>query len=322
MRAVVVERFGPPEVMRVVDVADPPAPRSDQVLVAVRAAGVNPVETYIRAGAYSELPGLPYTPGGDGAGTVVAVGDAVAGRTPGDRVFTTATLTGAYAELALCRATAVHELPESLSFAQGAALGTPYSTACRALFQRGRLSAGERVLVRGASGGVGLAAVQLATAAGATVTGTAGSAAGRDLVVAEGADAAVDHSAAGVDERLLAASGGRGFDLVVELLANVNLGGDLRLLAPRGRVVVVGSRGTATVDPRDLMNAEGEVLAMRLPNATADERAGIGRLVADGLAAGSIRPVVATVLAARPGGRGPRRWSCGGRHRGKIVLEP
>ena len=321
MRAIVVDRFGPPEVMALRTLTDPAPPAPGQVLVRLRAVGVNPVEAYIRAGTYASLPSLPYVPGSDAAGTVEAVGAGLDAVAPGARVYTTATAGGAYAELALCSAGDVHALPDDLSFAHGAALGVPYATACRALFQRGRLAAGDTVLVHGASGGVGLAAVQLASAAGATVTGTAGSDEGRNVVLAQGAVAVVDHGAGDAREELRSLTGGRGFDLIVEMLANVNLGDDLTLLAPRGRVVVVGSRGQVTIDPRDLMERDGDVLAMRLPNASTEERAAIDATIGAGLAAGIIRPVIAETLPLDQAAEA-HRLVMGAAHRGKVVLEP
>jgi len=126
------------------------------MVIRVHAAGVNPVETYIRAGNYALKPPLPYTPGFDAGGTIAAVGQDVRAFKPGDRVYTSGTISGSYAEEALCEESQVHPLPAKVSFAQGAAVGTPYATAFRALFHRGRAAAGEVVLVHGASGGVGV----------------------------------------------------------------------------------------------------------------------------------------------------------------------
>ena len=311
MRAVRVHEFGGPEVLLVEDLPQP-EPVEGETLLRVQAAGVNPVDTYLRAGAYSELPALPYTPGSDAAGVRADTGE---------RVYVTGSLSGTYAEYALCRDEDVRALPEGLSFAQGAALGTPYATAHRALFQRAGARRGERVLVHGASGGVGLAAVQFALAAGLEVTGTAGSEAGSDLIAAQGEARVLDHRDPAHLEAAVELAGGRGFDLIVELLANANLGADLKALAPRGRVVVVGSRGAVEVDPRDLMNAEGAVLGMRLPNATPEELAAADAAVAAGMRDGWLRPVVGREL---PLAEAPRA------HRllterpalGKLVLVP
>jgi NADPH2:quinone reductase len=286
VRAVRVHEFGDPDVLTLEEVPQP-EPVEGEVLVRIQAAGVNPVESYVRAGAYIDLPALPYTPGVDGAGVRADTGE---------RVYVTGSLSGTYAEYALCREEDVRPLPDSLSYAQGAALGTPYATAYRALFQRAAAAAGERVLVHGASGGVGLPVVQLALAAGLQVFGTAGSEAGSELVSSQGDVRVVDHR----DPEHLAAAleliGGRGFDLIIEFLANVNLGDDLRALAPRGRVVVVGSRGSVEITPRDLMNAEGAVLGMRLPNARPDEVEAARAAVDAGLQSGVLKPVVGREL--------------------------
>jgi NADPH2:quinone reductase len=311
MRAIRVHEFGDPEVLRLEELPEL-RPVDDEVLVRVQAAGVNPVDTYVRAGAYGKLPALPYTPGSDAAG--VAQDD-------GARVYVAGSLSGTYAEYALCRRDQVRPLPDQLSFAQGAALGVPYVSAYRALFQRARARAGETVLVHGASGGVGLAAVQFALLAGLTVVGTASSDAGLELVVAQGAARAFDHRDPLHLQAAFDTTGGRGFDLIVELLANVNLGDDLTALAPRGRVVVIGSRGTVEIDPRDLMIAEGAVLGMLLANATAKELAEAHAAIGAGLRDGSLRPVVSRELPLAEAARAHRhvmeRPSLG-----KIVLVP
>jgi NADPH2:quinone reductase len=135
MKAIRVSEFGGPEVLTVEEVPDP-KPDSNQVLVRVKAAGVNPVDTYIRAGVYARKPNLPYTPGTDAGGIVEAIGSGVKGLKAGDRVYTNGSITGVCAELALFEPSRVHPLPQKVSFAQGAALGVPYGTAYRALFQR------------------------------------------------------------------------------------------------------------------------------------------------------------------------------------------
>ena len=156
MKAICVREFGGPEVLRLEAMPDPRPPQSGEVVVRVKAAGVNPYDTYMRSGAYgSGNPALPFVPGSDGAGVVESVGADV-DLTLGQRVYTTGTITGAYAELALCKRSQVHLLPERVSYAQGAGAYVPYATAYRALFQLARAKPGETVLVHGASGGVGL----------------------------------------------------------------------------------------------------------------------------------------------------------------------
>ncbi len=221
-----MHEFGNAEVLRLEEVPNP-QPGPGQVLARMRAIGVNPVETYIRAGTYPRKPDLPYTPGNDGAGVVEQVGADVNEFEPGDRVYTAGSLSGTYAEFALCKTEQVHPLPANVSFAQGAAMGTPYATAYRGLFQRAQAKPGETVLVHGASGGVGTAAVQLARARGLRVLGTAGSDEGCKLAREQGAHEVFDHRAPNQFEQIMNATSGRGVDVIVELLANVNLGKDL-----------------------------------------------------------------------------------------------
>ena len=310
MNAIRVEEFGEPEVMKLQDVPQPHVGRG-QVLVRMRAAGVNPVETYIRSGKYARLPQLPYTPGNDGAGVVEEVGTDVTHVRTGDRVYTAAAITGTYAELALCEAAQVHPLPANASFAQGAAMGTPYATAYRALMQRGQARAGETVLVHGASGGVGSAAVQIARAHGLRVFGTAGTERGRDLVREQGAHEVFDHRAPDYLEHIMRAADGRGVDVILEMLANVNLGTDLTILAPRGRVVVIGNRGTVEIDARNAMQRDADIRGMILPNTPPDELASIHAALRAGLENGTLRPVVGKEM---PLGEAPQA------HR--VVMEP
>ncbi|RJP17952.1 MAG: NADPH:quinone reductase [Deltaproteobacteria bacterium] len=320
MKAIVVRAFGPPEAMRLEEVQNP-VPGPGQVLVRVRAAGVNPVETYIRSGTYSRAPALPYTPGNDAGGVVEAVGDGVRGVKPGDRVYTSGTITGAYAELALSETPMVHPLPANASFAQGAALGVPYATAWRALFQRARAVPGETVLVHGASGGVGVAALQIARAAGLRVVGTAGTSEGIGLVAREGAHHVFDHRESGYIERAMEVTGGRGFDVILEMLANVNLARDLKILAMGGRVVVIGSRGTAEIDPRDTMGRDASILGMSLFNMPAADRRTVHAALGAGLSNGTLRPVVARELPLSSAAESHVAVMSPGA-RGKIVLVP
>src|SRR5687768_8981294 len=162
MNAIRVHQFGDPSVMKLEEQPERPA-GATQVLVAVKAAGVNPVDTYIRSGNYAALPPLPYTPGADAAGVVEAVGSEVQYFRAGDRVYLSGTIegraVGAYAQKALCTIDQVHPLPPHITFSEGAGVGVPYVTAWRALFDKGRAVPGETVLIHGASGAVGVAAV-------------------------------------------------------------------------------------------------------------------------------------------------------------------
>jgi NADPH2:quinone reductase len=320
MKAIGVHEFGGPEVMRLEEVPDP-KPGAGEVVVRVRAAGVNPVDTYIRSGTYARKPALPYTPGSDAAGEVVSTGTGVTQFAIGDRVYTAGSLSGTYAELALCNLAQVHPLPARTSFAEGAAIGVPYGTAYRGLFQRAHGQPGETVLVHGASGGVGIAAVQLARAAGMVVIGTAGTAQGRKLVQDAGAHHVLDHSASDYLKELPHLTGGRGVDVVLEMLANQNLAADLGMLAMRGRVVVIGNRGTIQINPRDAMSREADVLGMSLVNTPAPELASIHAALVAGLDIGTLRPVVGKQLPLGDASRAHEDVMKPGAQ-GKIVLLP
>ena len=320
MKAVRVHRFGGPEVLQLEEVPTP-QPRLDQVLVRVHATGVNPVETYIRAGTYARLPELPYTPGNDGAGVVEQVGADVTEFKAGDRVYTAGSLTGTYAEFALCRKEQVHPLPANVSFAQGAAIGTPYATAYRGLLQRAVAKPGETVLVHGASGAVGTAAVQLARADGLRVFGTAGSDQGLKLAREQGAHEVFDHRAPDHFEEVMKATGGRGVDIIVEMLANVNLGKDLKILAKGGRVVIIGSRGPVEINPRDTMQRDADIRGMILPNTPLVEMASIHAGLVAGLENGTLRPVIGKEFALAEAVEAHRAVMKPGAL-GKIVLVP
>src|SRR5438128_12079906 len=291
MKAMRVQEFGDPEVLRLEEVPTP-RPGAGQMVVQMRAIGVNPVETYIRAGTYPQKPALPYTPGNDGAGVVEHVGADVNEFKPGDRVYTAGSISGTYAEFALCKTAQAHPLPANASFAQGAAMGTPYATAYRGLFQRAQAKPGETVLIHGASGGVGTAAVQLARAHGLRVFGTAGSDEGRKLAREQGAHEVFDHCAPDQFEQIMNATSGRGVDVIVELLANVSLGNELTILAKGGRVAIIGSRGRVEIDPRDAMQRDVDLRGMVMPNTPPADLASVHAALVAGLENGTLRPVI------------------------------
>lgn len=296
MKAIRVHAFGEPEIMHIEDV---PAlvPGLTEVVVRLHSIGVNPVDTYIRSGIYRPNLKLPYTPGLDGAGVISSIGSDVKHRQVGQRVYVAGSISGTYAEEALCKEQQTHPLPEGISFAQGAAMGVPYGAAFRGLFQRAHALAGETVLVHGASGGVGLAAVQLARAAGLRVIGTAGSGEGLALVLAQGAHHALNHKAGGYLDGLKELTCGKGVDVILEMLANVNLDHDLEVLATGGRVVVIGSRGRVEIDPRSAMGKDAAILGMSLFNAGEQNLTGIHAALVAGLENGTLRPVISRELA-------------------------
>jgi NADPH2:quinone reductase len=300
MKAIRVHAFGGAAVLKLEEIPDP-KPGPGDVLVRVKAAGVNPVDAYMHSGTYARKPPLPYTPGQDGAGEVEAVGADVAGFNTGDRVWiggigNTAAGAGTYAERAICAPSQLHRLPARASFGQGAALGVPYCTAYRALFQRAAARPGETVLVHGATGGVGIATVELAHARGLTVIGTGGTDKGLAIVREHGADVVVSHRAPNYADDIMRATGGRGVNLVVEMAAHVNLDRDLGLLAKGGRIVVVGNRGRVEIDARQAMGRDAAILGMTLFNITDAEFAEIHAALGAGLENGTLSPVVGREL--------------------------
>lgn len=319
MKAIRVYQFGGPDVLKLETVADP-TPGPNQVVVKTKAIGVNPVETYRRSGANPKQP-LPYTPGTDAAGEIVALGESVRHFKLGDRVYTHDTESGAYAELALCSASTIHLLPEKTSFAEGAALSIPYGTAFRALFQRARAIPGETVLIHGASGGVGTAAVQLARAAGLTVLATAGTQRGGQLVKELGAHYVLDHRAPDYLAEVMTITEGHGVDIVLEMLSNINLDKDLTVLALNGRVIVIGSRGRVEINPREAMSRDADIRAMMLFNASEKELSAIHAGLRAGLENGTLKPVIGKELPLAEAAKAHEVILQPGAH-GKIVLIP
>jgi NADPH:quinone reductase len=320
MKAIKVYEFGDPVVMRLEEVPDLSA-GPGEVLVRVKAVGVNPVDTYIRSGTFGFKPRLPYTPGMDAAGVVEHVGEGVKSVVAGLRVYVAGTKSGSYAEQALCKESQVHPLPEGASFEEGAAIGVPAGVAYRALFQRARALPGETVLVHGASGGVGTTGVQLARAAGMVVIGTAGSEEGRELVLKLGAHHVVNHRDQGYPEKILELTDGKGVDVILEMLGDVNLGKDLKMIAPAGRIAVIGSRGTVEIDPREAMGREAAILGVMLNAATAREYAGIHAALTAALENGTFRPVIGRRIPLAEAPRSHEAVMEPGAY-GKIILLP
>jgi NADPH2:quinone reductase len=320
MKAIQVRQFGGPEVLQLEEIPTP-KPGPGQVLVRVHAAGVNPYDTYMRNGTYAIKPPLPYTPGSDAAGVIEAVGEGVAKFKPGARVYTARTVSGAYAEYALALESQVHALPEKISFTQGAGVWVPYGTAITALIHHAHARPGETVLIHGASGGVGTAAAQFSRAMGMTVFGTAGTQKGMDLAKKEGAHQTFDHSKLGYTDEIMKATSGRGVDVILEMLANVNLSTDLKLLAMNGRVIIIGNRGEITINPRDLMARRGTAKGFTLWAVPEPELVEIHAAIGAGLEDGTLRPIVGKELALKDAAKAHVDVLTPGAH-GKIVLVP
>ena len=212
-------------------------------------------------------------------------------------------------------------LPKSVTFQQGAAVGVPYGTAYRALFDKAQSLPGETVLIHGASGGVGLAAVQLARAHGMTVIGTAGTERGKTLVSEQGAHHVLDHTQGDVPEQVKKFTADRGADVILEMLANKNLGNDLSMVALRGRIVVVGNRGTIEINPRDAMSRDATILAMTLFNLSDADRARVYAALDAALESGVARPVIAKEFPLADAAKAHEEVMKPGSY-GKIVLIP
>ncbi|XP_067892673.1 quinone oxidoreductase [Heterodontus francisci] len=292
MRAVRISEFGGPAVLKLQSDIPVPNPSENQVLIRVHACGVNPVETYIRSGSYARKPSLPWTPGNDVAGVVQQVGQNVNKFKKGDRVFTSGTITGGYAEYTVASDDSVYPLPDNLSYKEGSAIGTPYFTAYRALLHKARVRAAETVLIHGASGGVGIAACQIARAYGLKVLGTAGTQEGLSLVQKNGADKTFNHRETGYIDKIKEYTRGRGINVIIEMLSNVNLSNDLQLLSNGGRVIIVGCRGCIEINPRDTMANESSIIGIALSTATKEDRLETAAALLAGMEVGWLRPVV------------------------------
>ncbi len=279
----------------------------------------------MRNGSYAIVPKLPYIPGGDAGGVVSAIGAGVRDFHVGDKVFVGTALsfdlTGCYAERVKRKASEVLHLPPGVSFAAAAAFGVSYTTAHYSLFERGDARAGETVFIHGASGSVGTSAIQLAKRAGLKVIGSGGTATGLELIVKEGADHAVDHTKEGYLNEVKRLTGGKGPELILEMLANINLAADMDLAAKYGRIIVIGNRGEITINPRVAMMNELDIRGIALWNATPEQVQPMMKDILDGVAAGALRPIIgremplaeaaaAHVAVLKPGAYG------------KIVLVP
>lgn len=241
MRAVLCDRFEGVEALRLGETAEP-VPRDDEILIDVHAASVSYMDCLMASGGYQMRPALPYAPGTDGAGVVVAVGDKVERFRPGDRVACSSWF-GAFAERMVAKASDSVRLPDNVDFFTGSTVLHAYLTAWYALVDRARLQPGEAVLITGAAGGVGLACVEVARLFGGRVIAAVGSAAKAQAARAGGADEVIDYSCEDVRERVKALTGGAGIDIGVD-----NIGGAMfltlaRLMRWNGRLIPVGFAG-------------------------------------------------------------------------------
>lgn len=324
MKAIRAHSFGGPDVLQLEDVADP-IPGPGEIVIDVRAAGVNPADTYMRNGTYAIVPPLPYIPGGDAGGIVSAIGADVHTASVGDPVFVGTALgfdlTGCYAEKVKRKASEVLPLPPGVSFAAAAAFGVSYTTAHYSLFERGGGRAGETVFIHGASGSVGTSAIQLAKRAGLKVIGSGGTARGLELIIKEGADHAVDHTRKGYLDEVKIVTGGKGPELILEMLANVNLAADMDLAAKYGRIVVIGNRGDITINPRVAMMKELDIRGIALWNVKPELVAPMMKDILAGVASGNLRPIIGREMPLAEAAKAHVEVLQPGAY-GKVVLIP
>jgi len=318
MRAVVCQSPGDPPIAGVTVCPDPVA-RPGEVLIGVRASGVSFANLLVLAGRHQNRADPPFIPGTEVSGEVLACGEGVRDLAPGDAVCASLRR-GGFAECAVAPRRTVYRLPEGIGHEAATHFPTLYGTAYAALRWRARLQPGETVLVHGAAGGTGLAAIQFARQIGCTVIATAGTEAGLHQCIMSGADFAVNHREADYERKLLGLTDQKGPDIIIEMLANVNLARDLALIAQRGRITIVGNRGEITINPRGLMAKDATVTGMSLFNATDLEWALAMRATRDGLAHGTLNPVVRDVLPLAQAATAHELIMQDG-SRGKIVLK-
>jgi len=320
MKAIVVRNFGSSEVLKLEEV-QLPEPDTNQVLVKIYAAGVNPVDTYIRSGNYANKPSLPYTPGIDGAGIVEKTGKGVKSFKAGDRVYMGGTISGTYAEYALALESQLHRLPDNISFSGGAGIYLPYFTSFHAIHHHARANRGETILIHGSSGGVGIASIQIAKSLDLKIFGTAGTEKGMGLVKKEGAHMVFNHNDPGYQEKILKATNGKGIDIIIEMLANINLASDLKLLSKNGRIVIVGSRGEITINPRELMSRRASIHGVMLWLITEKEALEIDSNIYSGLERGLFHPIIREEIPLSEAQKAHTKIMQPGAY-GKIVIVP
>lgn len=294
MKAIRVHEFGGPQVLKYERDVPLPSVGPNDVLICVKAVGVNPVDTYIRSGLYARTPSLPYTPGLECAGVIVSVGSSVDDNLfeKGQRVYATKTNNGSYTEFTTVPKQYVYPLSNELTFSQGAAIPTAYLTAYRALVTKMNIRPGEYVLIHGASGGVGVAGVQIARAYGATVIGTGGTSEGRAAVHEAGAHYVMNHYDPNYIDEIKKITGGAGVDAIQENNAHLNLDKDLKLVAKNGRIAVVGNKGSIEINPRDAMATEATIVGVMLFSMSQSELQEANAAIQAGIKNKWLKPIV------------------------------
>lgn len=323
MRAVVCEAFGTPEDLRIADMPSPKA-GAGQVRIRVHAAGVNFPDTLIIQGKYQFRPPFPFTPGAEVAGEIIEVGEGVSTLHAGDRVIGTG-LVGGYAEEMVVDAASCYEIPDSMSFETAAGFTMTYGTSHHALKQRAQLKPGETVLVLGAAGGVGLAAVELAKVMGATVIAAASSDEKLELTRQFGADHTINYANVDLREAVKLLTGGRGVDVVYDPVGGTYAEPAFRSIAWGGRYLVVGfAAGPIPSLPLNLPLLKGASIVgvfwgqfTRLePQAHQENMAELLRWADEG----KLKPHVSQVFPLERASEA-LRWVMGRQAQGKVILK-
>ncbi|XP_066908784.1 zeta-crystallin [Halyomorpha halys] len=301
MKAVLLKEYGSPDVLKL-DRVPIPNKGNSEVLVKVQAAGINPVDLYMREGAFMSLPPLPTILGKEVSGIVEEVGPDVKLFKIGDRVACCLPRDGGYAEYVTCNEKYLIPLSDKLTFPQGATLYVAYFVAYRALLTKCRIKKGEHLLVHGGSGGVGIAAIQIAKSKGLKVSATAGTAKGLEMMKAIGADQVFNHKEKGYLLKMYASTGGKGYDIILENCADINLAKDFDILSVNGRIAVVGTKGQIrqapdkpkliSINPRSLIYTEGKIHGINLVRMTEEEFNEARTTVVNGVEEGWLKPII------------------------------
>jgi putative PIG3 family NAD(P)H quinone oxidoreductase len=323
MRAITIPAPGGPDVLTLTEVPDP-VPAAGEVLIDIAAAGLNRADLLQRRGLYPPPAGAPPYPGMECSGTIVAVGDDVAGWQPGDQVC--ALLGGGgYAEKVAVPATQVLPIPHGVGLVAAAALPEVACTVHSNVVALGRLTAGETLLVHGGASGIGTFAIQLGRALGVTIACTAGTAAKLDRCRALGAELAISYRNEDFVAALQEFTAGRGADVILDLMGAPYLMRNLAALASNGRLVIIGMQGgTRTeIDLNALLRKRASIIATTLRARPEAEKAAIVAAVRAQVwplvEAGQIQPVIETVLPLADAGRAHELMESGA-HTGKILL--
>ena len=323
MNAIQVHKFGGPEVLEYSTNVPRPKPGPDDVLVRIKAVGVNPVDVLIRTGSFGPQQ-FPYIPGADFAGIIEEVGSNVTDVKVGQRVYgsdlTAPDGMKAYAQFIAIKHNLVHPLHDNLTFSQGASIPIPYFTQYRALYHLAQAKPGETVFIHGASGGVGIAAVQIASGLGLTVIGTASTPEGQELARKAGAHFIFNHYEEGYLEKVKEAAGERGIDVILESIADKNLKKDIGLVRNKGRIIVVGGVTDIAINPLDVFVHEIVMKGVLIYQITNEELFETRQALYVGAKAGWLNPYIWKEFPLEKAADAHILLKSGSGARGKIIL--